>query len=156
MGSLREKSSMEIVYLVLALLAGACAPVQAGINSQLRTWTEDPVLAALISFAVGTLALVGYSLLLRIPWPSLRTAVDLPAWMWLGGFLGAFLVVVTVILAPRVGAATLMGFMIAGQMLAGLALDHFGLIGYDERAISPWRLVGVVLLILGVVLIRRF
>ena len=45
-------------YIVLALVAGACLPTQAGINARLTLWTRSPVTAAAISFAVGTLALV--------------------------------------------------------------------------------------------------
>ena len=45
---------MDLIYIVLAILAGVCAPVQAGICSQLRLRTVHPALAALISFAVGT------------------------------------------------------------------------------------------------------
>jgi len=45
------------IYIVLAIAAGFCLPTQAGINSRLNLWTQSPVLAAAISFAVGTLAL---------------------------------------------------------------------------------------------------
>lgn len=147
---------MELVYMLVALVAGACAPTQAGINSQLRLWTQDPVFAAMISFAVGTLVLVAYVVVLRVPWPPLKTVPELPLWMWSGGVLGAFLVVVSILLAPEIGAANLMAFMITGQMVAGIVLDHFGLIGYEIHPTNIWRLIGVVLLVAGVVLIKKF
>jgi len=148
---------MEFFYFVmLTLLAGACAPVQAGINSQLRTHTGDPVLAAFISFGVGTVGLFVYSLALRIPWPEGRIMLQVPLWMWTGGFLGAFLVVVSVVLAPKLGAATMLALMVAGQMCASLVLDHFGLIGYPEHPTTIWRLLGMVLLVVGVIMIRKF
>lgn len=147
---------MELLFLLLALIAGACAPTQAGINAQLRLWTGDAVLAAMISFAVGTMSLFVYTLVLRTPWPQVRTAGDLPWWMWTGGCLGAFLVAVTIMLVPKLGAATMMGFMIAGQMLAGLVLDHYGLIGYELRPMNEWRMLGAILLVAGVVIIKRF
>ena len=147
---------MELLFLLLALIAGACAPTQAGINAQLRLWTGDPVSAAMISFAVGTLSLFVYALVLRIPWPPVRTAGELPWWMWAGGCLGAFLVAVTIMLVPKLGAATMMAFMIAGQMLAGLVLDHYGLVGYELRPVNEWKVVGAILLVAGVVIIKRF
>jgi bacterial/archaeal transporter family-2 protein len=147
---------MEYVYILLALIAGACAPTQAGINSQLRLWTNDPVLAALISFAVGTVALAMYVMVLRIPWPPLGTAGQLPWWQWTGGFLGAFLVAVTVILAPKLGASTMIAFFVAGQMLASLLLDQFGLVGYDVHPVNVWRILGAVFLVAGVVMIEKF
>jgi transporter family-2 protein len=154
--SIDRGSGMEFCYILLAMIAGACAPLQAGINSQLRLWTADPIVAATISFAVGTLGLLAYVMVLRIPWPPFSTAGSLPWWQWTGGFLGAFLVVITIILAPRMGAATMIGFFIAGQMLASLVMDHFGLVGYDMRPASLLRMIGAALLIIGVVLIRKY
>lgn len=156
MESIEQGTCMEFCYILLAMIAGACAPVQAGINSQLRLWTGDPIVAATISFAVGTLGLLGYVLVLKIPWPHFSTAGSLPWWQWTGGFLGAFLVAITIILAPKMGAATMIGFLIAGQMLVSLVLDHFGLIGYDIRPASLIRIIGAALLIAGVVLIRKY
>ncbi|MEW6348738.1 MAG: DMT family transporter [Thermodesulfobacteriota bacterium] len=147
---------MDWLYILIALIAGAFIPTQAGINSQLRDWTGDAALAALISFAVGTLALWVYSLVMRIPWPPLRTAIDLPWWIWTGGLGGAFFVAVTVVLVPRLGAATMVGLMIAGQVLAGIVFDHYGLNGYQVRPATLLRIAGAILLVTGVVLIRRY
>jgi transporter family-2 protein len=147
---------MDFLYIFLAFLAGVCAPTQAGINSQLRLWTNDPVLAAMISFAVGTVALLLYVLLLRTPWPPLKAVHCSPWWVWTGGLLGAFLVAVTVILAPELGAATMMGIMVAGQMTAGVTLDHFGLVGYETHPVNIWRCLGALLVVGGVVMIKKF
>ena len=147
---------MEIFYILLAVIAGSCAPTQAGINAQLRMFTEGPVMAAFISFAVGTVGLLFYVLVLRIPWPAFQTLAQLPLWLWSGGLLGAFLVAVTILLVPKLGAATLMGFMIAGQMLASLILDHYGILGYPVHPATVWRILGVALVVSGVVMIKKF
>jgi transporter family-2 protein len=147
---------MNVVYVLLTFLAGMCSPLQAGINAQLRLWTRDPVLAALISFAVGTLALFFYSLAFRTPWPPLGTAGNQPWWIWVGGFLGAFLVAVTVATAPKLGAAALIGFLIAGQMVSGQILDHFGLVGYHERPLTVLRVIGGAMVLGGAILIHKY
>jgi len=148
---------MDILYILLALLAGACAPTQAGVNSQLKVmWAGDPAVAALVSFAVGTLTLLAYVLILRLPRPPLRTAAELPWWIWSGGALGAFLVWVSVITAFRLGASTMIAVLMAGQILTSLVLDHYGLIGYETRPMTLWRFVGAGLLVTGVVMIKRF
>ena len=147
---------MDLFYILLAFVAGACAPTQAGINSQLRIWTKDPVFAAMISFAVGTVALLFYVLILRIPWPAVKALVYSPWWTWTGGFLGAFLVAATIFLVPELGAATMMAIMVAGQMIAGVILDHFGLVGYEVHPANFWRCLGAVLLITGVIIIKKF
>jgi len=143
-------------YLLVALFAGFLMPIQAGVNSQLARWTGHPVTAAFVSFAVGTVALLVYSLFLRSSWPSPEALAHSPWWVWTGGFYGAFFVGAAAALAPRLGAATLLGAAIAGQMLVSLVLDHYGLIGFPVRPVNLWRAVGALLLIAGVALIRRF
>ena len=142
--------------VLLALAAGFCIPVQAGINAQLNLWTRSPVLAAAISFAVGTLALFGYALATRIPFPPPAHFTTAPWWVWIGGFLGAYFVFSTVILAPRIGATAMLALILAGQMLASLVLDHFGWLGYPVQPISLLRLLGVLLIGAGVYLVRLF
>lgn len=147
---------MDLFYILLAFVAGVCATTQAGINSQLRLWANDPVLAAMISFAVGTAALLFYVLILRIPWPASKTICYSPWWIWTGGLLGAFLVAATIVLVPELGAATMMAIMISGQMIAGVILDHFGLAGYEEHPANIWRCIGAVFVVAGVVIIKKF
>ena len=144
------------VYLLFALVAGAMMPLQAGINSQLARLMQHSILAALASFAVGTLALFIYALVVRLPFPSPAALRDAPWWFWTGGLLGAFFVTAATFLAPRLGAATLLGIAITGQMVVSLVLDHYGLIGFPTRPLNVWRIVGAVLLLTGVALVRRF
>jgi len=141
-------------FVLLALVAGACLPTQAGINAQLNLWTRSPVLAAAISFAVGTAALGFYALITRVPAPAATSLCRQPWWIWTGGFLGAFFVASTVILAPEMGAASMVALIIAGQMITSLILDHFGLLGYDMQPITLWRVLGIGLIVCGVLLIR--
>jgi transporter family-2 protein len=141
-------------YVLMALIAGATLPTQAGINAQLNLWSGSPVLAAAISFAVGTAALILYLLALRIPVPALSAATGHPWWIWTGGTLGAFFVAALVILAPKLGAASMVALVVAGQMIASLVLDHFGLVGYAVHPVNPVRLFGAGLVVVGVILIR--
>ena len=143
-------------FILLAFVAGFMLPTQAGINMQLNQWSQSVILAAMISFAVGTIGLFVYALILRIPWPTMSTITHHPWWIWTGGLLGAFLVASTVVLAPRLGAASMLSLIVAGQMTASLALDHFGWLGYQVQPVSGLRILGVVLLVSGVALIRFF
>ena len=145
---------MALLY-IMTILAGSTLGVQAGINSQLQlAWAKSPVLADFISFAVGTLGLLVYLLVMRVPLPALPDKIV--PWHWVGGLLGAFLVSVTVYVAPRLGAATMIALILAGQIGVSLVLDHFGLLGYAQKLISWQRLLGAVLVGVGVFLIRRF
>lgn len=139
------------MYLILlAILVGFALPVQAGINAQLRLTLGDPIPTAFASFLVGTLALGVIALATRAPVPSLRLAAEAPAWHWTGGLLGAVYIAAAVVLAPRLGAATMTASVVAGQMLASLLLDHFGLVGFARQAATPGRMLGAALVVVGV------
>jgi len=143
-------------FLLMALLAGMSVPTQAGINAQLGLWTRSPVLASTISFMVGTLTLILYSLATRIPLPSLATVGNHPWWIWVGGSLGAFFVTATIILVPKLGATAMVALILAGQMIASLLLDHFGALGYPLHPVNLGRVAGVLLVCGGVWLIKIF
>ncbi|SDI98320.1 DMT family transporter [Billgrantia gudaonensis] len=143
-------------HFIIVLAAGAMLPMQAGINAGLARGWGHPLWAAAISFGVGTLALLGAAMGSRLAVPNWQQLADIPAWSWSGGVLGAFYVTVMVIFAPKLGAATLLALVVAGQMLASTLLDHFGALGFPQQSISLPRLLGVALLFLGVLLIRRY
>ena len=146
----------NLIFLLIALLAGAAAAVQSGVNSQLRSQLANPVVAALISFAVGTLLLLLYVMAFnRGNLPAISSFRELHWWKWTGGLLGAFYVTAVILAAPRLGAATTTGLIVAGQLITAIVLDHFGLVGFSVQQVSIWRLLGAVLLIAGVVLIMK-
>jgi len=88
--------------------------------------------------------------------PSLEKAAEAPWWVWVGGLLGAFYVLGSVVTAPRLGAATLVALILAGQAAASLTVDHYGLVGFQENPVTPGRLLGIALVAAGVVLVRVF
>lgn len=146
--------NLGFLYL-MTILAGSTLAIQAGINYQLQlSWARDPVLTALISFTVGAIGLFLYVVIARVPIPPFPAKIV--PWHWVGGLLGATLVSVMVYVAPRLGAATMIGLILAGQIGASLVLDHFGLLGYAQKAVTWQRFLGAMLVGVGVFLIRRF
>lgn len=148
--------SNNYFYLLIALLAGAMMPTQAATNNKMAAFVDSPVLAAFISFFVGTVALFLYLLLTGVPMASLAGVRDAPLVAWAGGLLGAFFVAAAVTLVPRLGVAMTFSLIIAGQMIVTLVIDHFGLLGVDVRPVSWPRIAGILLITGGVMLIRRF
>jgi transporter family-2 protein len=146
---------MTYLYIFLALIAGAVLPLQVGVNNMLRHGLGSPILAALISFAVGSVCLLAYAVLVRTPLPSMQEASRLPVWAWLGGALGAYYVAMTIFVAPQLGAANLITLTVTTQLIMSLVLDHYGLIGFVQHSINVWRVSGAILLIVGTLLIVR-
>jgi transporter family-2 protein len=146
----------RILFVLMALVLGAFLPIQAAINTRLAKFVSSPVMAAFISFAVGTVALLAYLLGTRQFRMSGWGTGPVPWWIWIGGLLGTFYVVGIVVLVPRLGVALAFSLIVAGQMAAALIFDHFGWLGLTVREISWGRLAGAVLLVAGVFLIRKF
>ena len=147
---------MNTWYVLLAVAAGAVLPIQLGVNSTLRQGIGSPVVASLISFAVGSVCLLAYALATRAAWPTAQMLAKLPAWAWSGGALGAFYVTVAILAAPKLGAANLVSLTIAAQLIASLLLDHYGVIGFAQHGINAARVFGALLLIAGTVLIVKY
>ncbi len=139
-------------YYLFAIAAGAMLPIQFGINAQLATWVGGSLRAALVSFVVGAAGLLIAVLLAARGWPD--RAGDGPWWIWIGGLLGAFYVLGSIVTAPKLGAATLVALILAGQAIASLLVDHYGWVGFEEQPITALRVVGVLLLAGGVALVR--
>ena len=144
------------LLLLFTFVAGAALPVQFSINAVLRGFVGGPAVAATISFFGGTLALIVVALALRESWPLGEAVARAPGWAWVGGLLGALYVLATIIVIPRLGAATTVGLILAGQVLASIVIDHFGLIRVPVHELNIPRLAGAVLIVIGVALVQRF
>ena len=145
---------MTWFYLLAALLLGAALSVQVGINAQLRTAIGHPVVAAAASFVVGTIGLLLVIVAIRPGIPAVAQMARVPWWQWTGGLLGAIYVAAAIVLAPRLGAAALLATIVAGQMMASLVLDHYGLFGFPVQPVSPLRISAVAMIIGGVLLLQ--
>ena len=139
---------------LMAALVGAGITIQVGMNATVRMTIGSPVLAAIVNFVVGLAALVLLAVAsgARVV-PGSVAAV--PAWAWFGGLLGATYVAATTVLGPKLGAASFLALTLAGQMLAALLVDHYGVIGFPQSPLTPTRLLGTALLVVGVLLIMR-
>jgi len=140
---------------MLGVIAGLGLTVQVGMNSQLRKVLQSANIAALISFVVGTVALILLILVLRTPVPERATFALVPWWAWVGGLLGAFYVATSTIVAVELGATTLLGLALAGQLATALVIDHFGWLGLPVNPITWTRIAGVALVAVGVWLVSR-
>ena len=143
---------MKSLLFLLAIFAGVATSAQAVINTQLRAKLADPMQAATVSFTVGTILCWLYCLVSRSPLPSLVTVRSVPWWMWTGGALGAFYVWTSIVVTRQIGVAAMLGLLVAGQMLASLVIEHYGLFQAPLRPASLSRVAGAGLVVLGVCL----
>jgi bacterial/archaeal transporter family-2 protein len=133
--------------------AGGLIAMQAPINANLGKATGN-LPAALVSFAVGTIAL---TLLVVVVGQAegLRSTFDVRWYYLLGGLLGAIYVANALVAVSSIGAGGVAAATITGQLIASVALDRLGALGLEEVAMTPGRILGVALLIVGTFLIVR-
>ena len=143
-----------LLLYVLALGAGVSVATQQVLNGSLRTALGSPAWAGLVSYAGGLLTMIIAVIALGEGVPSLRIMAGVPWWAWSGGLFGGAFILLSILLLPSLGAATLLALVVAGQVLAAVTLDHFGAFGLTPHPVNATRLIGALLLIAGVVLIR--
>ncbi len=146
---------MVLLLLFMALAIGLIIPLQAAVNNALQVALRSgALLAAFISFAVGTVALAVMAMLTGQPWAALGGLPRVPWWLWTGGVMGAFFVFGSTLLAPRIGLAAMVSLVVAGQVISSLAFDHLGAVGLPVREVSWVRITGAILILGGVLLVN--
>ncbi len=134
-------------YALWAFAAGILIPVMAVSNGTLAKVTGNPLLAVTVLFAVGLVCSVAALLVTGASGTSalLRT----PPWLFSGGVIVCFYIFSVTVLAPRFGVGNTILFVVAAQILTSTTIDHFGLLGASPRPVSVLRLIGVLVLLVG-------
>lgn len=143
------------MLLLIALAVGGLIPIQTAANSRLRASVGNkPVVPALISFSSALLfAVVATTVLRGNPVPQF--SADVPWWGWLGGVMGVCFVLGNILLFPRLGALETVVLPILGQVVMGLLVDRFGLLGAPAMPVSWMRVLGAAVVFAGIVVVLR-
>ncbi|MCG7274519.1 bacterial/archaeal transporter family-2 protein [Corynebacterium afermentans] len=143
------------MLLLVALAVGGLIPIQTAANSRLRASVGNkPVMPALISFSSALFfAVVATTVLRGNPVPQF--SADVPWWGWLGGVMGVCFVLGNILLFPRLGALETVVLPILGQVVMGLLVDRFGLLGAPAMPVSWMRVLGAAVVFAGIVVVLR-
>ena len=148
--------STTVLLWAMAVISGALIPVQAASNAALaRTVGGNVPFAALTLFIVASVATAAVVLLSGKGVPDAATLKAAPWWSFSGGFIVAFYVFTITFLSPRLGVGTAIALVVAGQILAALTIDHFGLMRSLVFTLTPARMIGAALMILGAFIALR-
>lgn len=137
------------MYLyVLMLLIGVVLAVHLAMNSQVGLILKNPEMGNAIFWCIGgiTAIIIGLTHWDVEVFSKLK---DVPFWLLTAGAIGAALVFGIAWIFPQIGAASGFILMITGQVIAGLTMSHFGLLGAPVEPISSIKIVGALLLIGG-------
>ncbi len=140
-----------------ALLMGVVLTSQVATNKQLGEHLHNLYIPAAVNMLIGIVATIGLTLALSKEWPTGAMIRSAPWYLWLaGGMLGATYLTGTILLAPILGAAPLIGLVVSGQILFSVMVDNYGWFGFEQHAANWPRLAGCALLVGGVALVARF
>jgi transporter family-2 protein len=156
-GSISRGYNHRMTQTLLALLAagaGACIALQATANTRFRANLDSPAYAAFLSICGTFVTACTFMLLVRPPTPSAGVVRQTEWWNWIGGPLGALIVLAGATLTRQLGAAAFIALVVGGQLLCSMLLDHFALMGLKEAPITPGRVLGAVLVVAGVVCVK--
>lgn len=157
--SARTAAHSSNAWLALGLFTGAMPPIQTAVNSALRHEVDSFFFASLISFIIGTAALLMLSLIIakHISFVTYdKTIGKIKPWHFIGGILGALYVTTNIILMPHLGATLTLMTVIFGQMVMGLLIDHLGLLGIHKNKVDARRVIGVIMILSGIILLQIF
>ncbi|TVS00322.1 MAG: DMT family transporter [Phycisphaerales bacterium] len=143
-----------LLALLMAVAVGMLLPIQPALNAQVRAHTGSPWLGGFVNFMVGFATVTLVALVVGVDFRGLAKLTEAPWWALLGGVIGATFVVSSIVLVPRLGVVLLIGAIVFGQMLSSTVIDHYGLLGLEKRPADPRRIIGILLLLVGVVLIQ--
>jgi bacterial/archaeal transporter family-2 protein len=155
---------MPVLSFLLLALAGVVAGIslatQAAVNANLGRTLASASGAAFISYLGGTIVMglvlaVGKRVGLGVSPLGSAHLSAVPWWAWSGGLLGSIYVMISIMLVPRLGTATVLSLFVLGQMVASVTFDNFGLFGLTPRVADLWRILGAALVVIGVLLMSR-
>lgn len=146
--------SLFAVAYFAAFAAGVSFVFQQAVNSNLRLEIGSPWWAGFASYLGGTIVMLVMALALREPFPGVAVVARSQGMSWTGGLFGAIYIAISILLLPRLGAATVIALIVAGQMIGSLVFDHFGLFGLPVHHMTAPRIAGALFLLLGAVLVR--
>lgn len=139
----------------VGILCGMSSATQTAMLGRLGTALGSPIKASFVSFLLGFAALLAI-VVIRDRGFGLRKAISVknPWWMWIGGLLGATVVLTNAALSPLLGTGLTVLVALLGQVIGSLLIDTFGWFSVTKRHVGIVQIAGVVIAVLGIAMIR--
>lgn len=143
-----------VVLAGAAVFIGAMLSLQPAINAVMARALGSSLLAAVVSIFISLVVVSLVWVTVGGRDGDLGRIGDLPVWVVLGGVIGAVFVAGAIIVAPKIGVALFFVYVVAGQLTMSTIADRFGFFGLTVQEVTPLKLVGLALVVLGVVLVQ--
>jgi len=145
---------MKIHLLLFTMLLGVVLAVHLAMNGKVGAAINNPRVGNALFWCIGALGAIAIGV---TGWQegALGPVKDVHPLLLTAGLFGACLVFAIAWLIPQVGAGPVMLTLLAGQIVGGMAMSHFGLLGSPVQPISVTNLIGALVMIGGVLLATR-
>lgn len=143
---------MQTSFLILlALLLGIMLALYLPMNSSVARHLDSPIAASIPFFFI---ALITSILLLFLSggYSNILNMKNVPSYLFLSGFMAAFMILGTTFLLPRIGARQYFIVVLAGQLIMAMFLSHFGLLESPKDPITIKKMLGASLMFVGAVI----
>lgn len=140
------------MYKILALFNGIQIAFMILFNATLAEKTGLYFSLAI----VNSLCFLGVSCILLVKKQSIKPLAKLPKFLYLAGIVGLLNITLNNISFVHLGATLCMGLTLYGQLLASLIIDFGGFFGLKKQEFHPKKLIGIVIMSLGILIMILF
>jgi transporter family-2 protein len=140
----------NILYIVLAFSMGLIMSIYLPMNSSVARVTGSSITANVVFFTVALLTSI-LIFLISGRFNTINHLNSVPAYLYLAGFVSAFVVLGTTFLIPNIGARKFFILLVTGQILMALVVSHFGLLESPRDPINMKKMIGAVLVLSGAI-----
>ncbi len=144
---------MTFFTFSLAILMGAAVSVYIPMTAQTARILGAPILGNLPFFFFGLVTSVVLVFATGNKLPTAAKFADVPTWLLLAGVFSAAIILGNSYLIPRIGTNALFVLLVAGQIVFGIFINHFGLLGVPVQPATMAKIAGSVLVLGGAFLV---
>ena len=148
---------MNNQYLIMctAFFIGGLIPIQAATNSSFSKSTGSPVFTAFMVFIIGLISISLFIFFKKIPFPGWKVISASPIFSFGGGFIVAAYVIAITYITTKLGVAGTIGCVVTGQIFMAVIIDSLGMFHVTQVPINLNRVIGIILMVMGLYLILR-
>lgn len=140
------------MYKFYAVIIGVLISIMVAFNGVLDGYLGN-YLSVLVIHIVGLIS-ISIILISRKEKPVFMK--EAPYYLYSGGGVGILLVLVNNICFASLGASLTLSLGVFGQLVLSSAIDHFGLMGMDVYKFQKEKLVGFVIILIGIIIMTIY